>query len=98
MYYIISLIFLSGIAHAQIVNIPDSNFKTELLNHSPVIDTNGDGEIQVSEAEAVLLLYLYHKQIPSLERLQSFINLEDLNYRCFKPSFWFIFCESFNPG
>ena len=78
-YYIITLIFLSGIAHAQIVNIPDANFKTALLNHSPVIDTNGDGEIQVSEAEVVLKLHLEHKQIASLEGVQNFINLEDLN-------------------
>jgi len=37
-------------ANAQIVNIPDANFKYRLVNHIPVIDTNGDGEIQVSEA------------------------------------------------
>ena len=40
----------SFFASAQIVNIPDANFKNALLNHIPVIDTNGDGEIQVSEA------------------------------------------------
>jgi len=34
-----------------IVNIPDANFKTALLNNFPVIDTNGDGEIQCDEAE-----------------------------------------------
>ncbi|MFH2142016.1 MAG: T9SS type A sorting domain-containing protein [Bacteroidota bacterium] len=38
--------------NAQIVNIPDANFKYALVNHIPVIDTNGDGEIQVSEALA----------------------------------------------
>lgn len=38
--------------NAQIVNIPDANFKAALVTHNPVIDTNGDGEIQVSEASA----------------------------------------------
>jgi len=40
-----------GLVGAQIVNLPDANFKDKLLNHNPVIDTNGDNEIQVSEAE-----------------------------------------------
>ncbi len=38
--------------NAQIVNIPDSIFKIALINHIPVIDTNGDGEIQQSEASS----------------------------------------------
>ncbi len=38
-------------ANAQIVNIPDAIFKTYLLAY-PQINTNGDGEIQVSEASA----------------------------------------------
>lgn len=37
-------------AQAQIITIPDPVFKTKLLVHEPVIDTNGDGEIQASEA------------------------------------------------
>ncbi|MGK0377724.1 MAG: hypothetical protein ACJA1Z_001535 [Patiriisocius sp.] len=44
---------ITASSFAQIVNIPDPEFKQRLLNYSnPVIDTNGDGEIQVSEAEA----------------------------------------------
>ncbi|CAN5853454.1 hypothetical protein BH11BAC4_BH11BAC4_10460 [soil metagenome] len=43
-------------SHAQIVNIPDANFKLALAGDSDVvgstIDTNGDGEIQYSEAAA----------------------------------------------
>ncbi|GAB1856666.1 hypothetical protein MHTCC0001_15010 [Flavobacteriaceae bacterium MHTCC 0001] len=35
-----------------VVTIPDTNFKTALLNHNPIIDTNSDGEIQCSEASA----------------------------------------------
>lgn len=46
------LFFLTLGVSAQIVNIPDAAMKSKLLNHSPVIDTNGDGDIQVSEAQA----------------------------------------------
>jgi len=38
---------------AQIVSIPDPAFKQALLDHIPVIDTNGDNEIQLAEAEAL---------------------------------------------
>ena len=39
--------------NCQTVTIPDPAFKMALINHIPVIDTNADGEIQYSEAEAV---------------------------------------------
>ena len=49
-YLLISLLFLASVAvSAQIVNIPDANFKAYLIGN-PTINTNGDGEIQVSEA------------------------------------------------
>lgn len=73
----------SFFASAQIVNIPDANFKNALLNYNPPIDTNGDGEIQVSEAEAVSQLgYLSEfrdKGIESLTGIEAFINLTFLN-------------------
>ncbi len=84
---ILILTLVSCIARAQIVDIPDPVFKNNLVNH-PVVDTNGDGfgdtdadtnddgEIQVSEAEAVIGLYLIVSFINSLEGLQSFVNLE----------------------
>ena len=57
--YIVSMILLivllfsssSLFADEDIVNIPDAAFKYALVNHWPRIDTNMDGEIQVSEAE-----------------------------------------------
>lgn len=58
---------------AQIVTIPDANFKTALIDAG--VDTNMDGEIQVSEAEAVIELDVAAKNIGSLEGIQSFINL-----------------------
>jgi|GEM_PF-5948635 len=48
---IISIVSFTFV-HGQIVIIPDVNFKNALLTHTPAIDTNNDGEIQVSEAEA----------------------------------------------
>jgi hypothetical protein len=52
--------------HAQVVNIPDANFKAKLLSSSPAntlaknlsgnyfaIDANSDGQIQVAEAQQV---------------------------------------------
>ena len=64
---------------SQIVNIPDANFKDALLNHDPVIDTNNDGEIQVSEAEATSELVLFSTNIVNTTGLESFINLTSLN-------------------
>lgn len=51
------LIFLAFLAiefcgNAQHPNIPDANFKNALPNHNPIIDTNGGGEIQISENQA----------------------------------------------
>ncbi len=74
---------------AQIVTIPDSNFKSTLVNSNCVdvnndgvgdidADTNDDGEIQVSEAQAVNSLVLRNSGISSLVGIESFVNLEDL--------------------
>ena len=77
--FILSLLSYS-ISNAQIVNIPDANFKNALLNHSPVIDTNGDGEIQVSEATAFTgNLYVPYNNISDLSGIEHFTNLTALN-------------------
>ena len=57
-----------------IVSIPDANFKNALLNNNTVIDTNGDGEIQVSEAEAVTNLWVSNENINNLKGIEFFIN------------------------
>jgi len=88
--YIITLLFIGVVTQAQIVDIPDTNFKNALVNDLVVdtngddvgdsdADTNNDGEIQVSEAEAVLGLFVPNKNIDSLEGIQSFTNIEILN-------------------
>lgn len=71
------LIFMSQISLAQIVNIPDANFKAALIEAG--VDTNGDGEIQVSEAENTINLSLLQENIQSVEGIASFINLRELN-------------------
>ncbi len=44
-------LLLGKIIYAQNVNIPDANFKQFLVNNTS-INTNGDQEISVAEAEA----------------------------------------------
>lgn len=84
--FLLALFFFCVIAQAQIVDIPDANFKNALVNTLCVdidgdyigdddVDTNDDGEIQVSEAEAVLWLNVIGMDISSLEGVQSFTNL-----------------------
>ncbi len=59
---------------AQIVNIPDPNFKAALLSDNN-INTNGDGEIQVSEAEATNDVSVSGYNINDLTGIEAFINL-----------------------
>ena len=74
----VSSLSLAGMLSAQIVNIPDPNLK-ELLLNSHSIDSNGDSEIQVSEAAAYDgVLYLFAssgKTITDLTGLEAFTNL-----------------------
>lgn len=61
---------------SQIVNIPDGNFKNALLNNTPAIDTNNDGQIQVSEAQAYgPYLNIGSKNINDLTGIEAFTNL-----------------------
>jgi Leucine-rich repeat (LRR) protein len=97
--YTLLVVALIGFAgNAQIVNIPDANFKAKLLLASPSnyiastetpdasgnvttysqIDTNNDGEIQVSEALAIKWLYIIQSSIANLTGIESFTNLEFL--------------------
>ncbi len=78
-YILLVFVLFTSLSQAQIVNIPDANFKTALLNYQPVIDTNNDGEIQVSEAQAVITLNLnYVIFTTGLTGLEAFVNLENL--------------------
>ncbi|HET8837417.1 MAG TPA: T9SS type A sorting domain-containing protein [Flavobacteriaceae bacterium] len=79
--FLFVLLLFSMSISAQIVNIPDANLKTALVNYqNPVIDTNGDSEIQVSEAEAVINgLYLGSSNISDATGIEAFINVTFLN-------------------
>ncbi len=88
------LISFYSTIYAQIVNIPDANFKAKLLEadwdngiaasasyDSEIIDTNGDGEIQVSEAQLITGLTIIASSISDLTGIEAFTNLETLNCR-----------------
>ena len=96
------LLMICFLANAQIVNIPDANFKAKLLSASPSngiastedpyinygtgefsvitnshkIDTNNDGEIQISEALLIKYLKINSSNIVDLTGIEAFINLK----------------------
>ena len=76
----LSLILLSLplIGLGQNVNIPDTNFKTYLIG-DPLINTNGDSEIQVSEANIFNgTIWCENMNITDLTGIEYFINLTGL--------------------
>jgi len=79
-FYILLFGLITTSAFSQIVNIPDPGFKQYLVEEG--IDTNGDGEIQVVEAEVIETLLIVSGNsiiINSLEGIKSFINLKNLS-------------------
>lgn len=90
---IIFLFFLSSsLCSSQIINFPDANFKNKLLANGVAcigssiagcvpgpIDINGNGEIEVSEAESVAVLSVSSANISNLSGIEYFTNLEQLN-------------------
>ena len=98
-YFLVLVQFILSTTQAQIVTIPNANFKAKLLQASPTnqiastqtpnntngevttyvkIDTNNDGEIQVSEALAIKWLSLSSSSIANLTGIESFTNLQFL--------------------
>ena len=77
--FLICLILALMTSYAQNVSIPDANFKNALLTHDPVIDTNGDMEIQFSEAEAFTgSMDVSVKSIADATGIEAFSNLTRL--------------------
>ena len=71
-------IFNSQKVQAQIVNIPDANFKAALVGNSS-INTNGDNEIQLSEASAYyLIINVSYNNISDLTGIEAFTSLHSL--------------------
>ncbi len=89
-YLLLLAVCCFNYATSQIINFPDANFKTKLMASSPTnniaigtggylhIDSNADGEIQVSEAEAIYGLNLSTAGISDLSGLEYFVNLYSL--------------------
>ena len=72
------LLCLPIIGFGQNVNIPDSNFKTYLVGET-LINTNGDSEIQVSEANTFNgTIWCENMNITDLTGIEYFINLTSL--------------------
>jgi Leucine-rich repeat (LRR) protein len=99
-YCLLIFLFFTYFFQAQIINIPDANFKAKLLSASsdnPVasnqipenyygsvstyntIDTNNDGEIQVSEALMIKYLNVDGSNVSNLQGINSFSNLVTLS-------------------
>jgi hypothetical protein len=98
------LLMVSGVVSAQNVNIPDPVFKGILLSSTPFneiaknsngvavsIDSNGDGEIQISEAHNIWELNLigspiitYFVDITNVNGLEQFQNLRNISIQGFR--------------
>lgn len=77
------LLCIGQLSIGQIVTIPDANFKTALIEDG--VDTNDDGEIQVSEAENTTSININGTGINSIVGIQSFTNL--VSFICKNGSF-----------
>jgi protein phosphatase 1 regulatory subunit 7 len=71
------LLFLPIISFAQVVRIPDPNFRQRLIALG--YDTNDDGKIQISEAKEVKELDIKNLGIVNLEGISSFTNLKEFD-------------------
>ena len=74
----LSLFIVPLFGTAQIVNIPDANFKAYLVGE-PTINTNSDGEIQVTEASAFTgAIVVSSLSISDLTGIEAFTALTEL--------------------
>ena len=76
---VLTLLAISTTVNAQNVNIPDANFKNWLLNNTN-LNTNGDLEVQLSEANNYsLAINVGSLSISDLTGIEEFINAVQLN-------------------
>jgi uncharacterized repeat protein (TIGR01451 family) len=88
-YLLVLMSLFSLLAEAQIVAIPDPNFKNALVNTNCVgnssnqyltdVDTNDDGEVQIEEALAVTKLSVSNQNITDLTGILYFGNISILD-------------------
>ena len=76
---VFGFVFFTVYLQAQIVTIPDNNFRNKLLTYTPAIDTNADGQIQVSEALVVTTLNVSSRSISNATGISAFANLQTLD-------------------
>lgn len=76
---IITFALTTTFLQAQIVNIPDTNFKAALLKKFPKIDTNNNGEIETNEASIVKKLLIVVSKIKDLKGIEAFTSLDTLD-------------------
>lgn len=75
--YSIAILLFTFSIQAQIINIPDPNFKAKLI--ALELDNNGNGEIEMSETVEVYSLFLQNSNISSLEGIQYFTEMDWLD-------------------
>jgi hypothetical protein len=79
---ILSMLMIAIIAicgHTQNLNIPDANFKSALVSNN-AINTNGDTEIQVTEAVFYLgTINVSNQFIFDITGIEAFINVTEIN-------------------
>ncbi|HEY0091656.1 MAG TPA: hypothetical protein VGB43_04135, partial [Flavobacterium sp.] len=91
-YLITFLIFITNVTFGQIINIPDPIFKNVLTStlcaslddngsFETDVDTNNDGEIQVSEAMAIIRLNVSNNSLTNVDGVNNFTNLQNLDVR-----------------
>jgi Leucine-rich repeat (LRR) protein len=73
---LLTMLLFTGIVEAQIVNIPDANFKAKLISLG--IDTNNSGEIDDFETTFVSDLHVENSNINNLIGIAAFTNLNIL--------------------
>ena len=90
--YFLVIIVISYVTQAQIVNIPDANFKAILLNieatdniafdlnNNPTsVDLNDNGEIEVLEAQLISRLYLFCSNCDNSEKINNLSGIENFS-------------------
>lgn len=72
----------SSHADSDIIEFKDLNVKSALLLHTPVIDTNGDGEISYGEARAATRIRIANNhKITSFKELEHFTNITSVYFK-----------------
>jgi len=80
LFTLLNVVFTTfAFAQDPVVNIPDQNFKAYLVGNAD-INTNGDDQIQVSEAQEYTgAIKCSNKNISDLTGIEEFVNIIELN-------------------